>query len=109
MNGKPIVDDLYCGLGGWAEGFMAEGYRCRGYDIEAHDYGTGGYPGELILARCALDSRQRTQGCGRHCRIVAVSGILVSRHAVEEGQGAAAAVLGDGTLQCAVPHPARGF
>ena len=49
MNGKPIVDDLYCGLGGWAEGFMAEGYRCRGYDIEAHDYGTGGYPGELIL------------------------------------------------------------
>jgi hypothetical protein len=42
--------DLYCGLGGWAEGFLAEGYRVRGYDIEAHDYGTGGYPGELILA-----------------------------------------------------------
>lgn len=46
---EPIVYDLYCGLGGWAEGFLAEGYRVVGYDIEAHDYGTGGYPGELIL------------------------------------------------------------
>jgi hypothetical protein len=40
---------LYCGLGGWAEGFLAEGYRVIGFDIEAHDYGTGGYPGELVL------------------------------------------------------------
>lgn len=46
---KPICIDLYCGLGGWAEGFLAEGYDCIGYDIEAHDYGTGGYPGALIL------------------------------------------------------------
>ena len=46
---EPIVYDLYCGLGGWAEGFLAEGYRVFGYDIEAHDYGTGGYPGELVL------------------------------------------------------------
>ena len=46
---EPIVYDLYCGLGGWAEGFLAEGYRVAGYDIEAHDYGTGGYPGELVL------------------------------------------------------------
>lgn len=43
------VYDLYCGLGGWAEGFLAEGYDVTGYDIEAHDYGTGGYPGTLIL------------------------------------------------------------
>jgi C-5 cytosine-specific DNA methylase len=41
--------DLYCGLGGWAEGFLAEGYEVVGFDIEAHDYGTGGYPGTLIL------------------------------------------------------------
>ena len=47
---KPLCVDLYCGLGGWAEGFLSEGYHVRGYDIEAHDYGTGGYPGELILA-----------------------------------------------------------
>jgi hypothetical protein len=43
------VYDLYCGLGGWSEGFLAEGYECVGFDIEAHDYGTGGYPGTLIL------------------------------------------------------------
>lgn len=48
MN-KPLCIDLFCGLGGWTEAFIAEGYHCRGYDIEAHDYGTGGYPGELIL------------------------------------------------------------
>jgi hypothetical protein len=46
---KPLCVDLYCGLGGWADGFLAEGYRVIGFDIEAHDYGTGGYPGELIL------------------------------------------------------------
>ena len=46
---KPLAIDLYCGLGGWAEGFLSEGWRVIGYDIEAHDYGTGGYPGELIL------------------------------------------------------------
>jgi hypothetical protein len=41
--------DLYCGLGGWSEAFLAEGYECVGFDIEAHDYGTGGYPGELRI------------------------------------------------------------
>jgi C-5 cytosine-specific DNA methylase len=46
---RPVCYDLYCGLGGWAEGFLSEGYRCAGFDLEAHDYGTGGYPGELIL------------------------------------------------------------
>jgi hypothetical protein len=46
---KPLAIDLYCGLGGWADGFLAEGYRVIGFDIEAHDYGTGGYPGDLVL------------------------------------------------------------
>lgn len=46
---KPLCIDLYCGLGGWAEGFLAEGYDVTGIDLEAHDYGTGGYPGKLIL------------------------------------------------------------
>jgi hypothetical protein len=61
----PLVIDLFCGLGGWAEGFLAEGYHCRGYDIEAHDYGTGGYPGELIRR----DVRSIT---GEECKDAAV-------------------------------------
>jgi Site-specific DNA methylase len=46
---KPLAIDLFCGLGGWAEGFLAEGYDVIGFDIERHDYGTGGYPGQLVL------------------------------------------------------------
>ncbi len=49
MNDQPLCIDLYAGLGGWAEGFLAEGWRVIGFDIERHDYGTGGYPGQLVL------------------------------------------------------------
>ena len=46
---SPLAIDLFCGLGGWAEGLLAEGWRVVGFDIEQHDYGTGGYPGQLVL------------------------------------------------------------
>ncbi len=46
---KPLCIDLFCGLGGWAEGFLAEGYDVIGFDIERHNYGTGVYPGWLVL------------------------------------------------------------
>lgn len=46
---KPICYDLFSGLGGWSEAFLAEGYRCVGFDIEAHEYGDHKYPGELVL------------------------------------------------------------
>lgn len=48
-SGRPLCIDLFCGLGGWAEGFIAEGYDVIGFDIERHDYGTGGYPGQLVV------------------------------------------------------------
>jgi C-5 cytosine-specific DNA methylase len=46
---RPLAIDLFCGLGGWAEGFLAEGYDVVGFDVERHDYGTGGYPGQLVI------------------------------------------------------------
>lgn len=49
MSGEDYAADFYCGLGGWAEGFLAAGIKMIGFDIERHDYGMGGYPGQLVL------------------------------------------------------------
>lgn len=46
---RPLAIDLYCGLGGWTEALLEEGWDVIGFDIERHDYGTGGYPGQLVL------------------------------------------------------------
>jgi len=40
----PLAIDLFCGLGGWAEGFLAENYRVIGFDIEQW-----AYPGKLVI------------------------------------------------------------
>ena len=51
---KPLAIDLYSGLGGWAEGFLAEGYDVIGFDIESRPY-----PGQLVLQDVAtLNGRQ---------------------------------------------------
>ncbi len=46
---KPLMVDLFAGLGGWAEGGLAEGFDCIGFDIEAHAYDGERYPGQLVL------------------------------------------------------------
>lgn len=48
-DARPLAIDLYCGLGGWTEGFIAEGYDCIGFDIERHEYDGARYPGRLVL------------------------------------------------------------
>jgi C-5 cytosine-specific DNA methylase len=45
----PLAIDLFCGLGGWAEGLLAEGYDVIGFDIERHRYGAHRYPAALVL------------------------------------------------------------
>jgi site-specific DNA-cytosine methylase len=46
---KPLAIDLFCGLGGWAEGLLAEGYDIVGFDIERHEYGAHRYRAQLVL------------------------------------------------------------
>ena len=46
---RPLMVDLFCGLGGWAEGGIAEGYFVIGFDIERHEYDGLKYPGALVL------------------------------------------------------------
>ncbi len=40
----PLCIDLFCGLGGWTEGFLATGYNVIGFDIERRPY-----PAQLVL------------------------------------------------------------
>jgi hypothetical protein len=46
---RPLCIDGFCGLGGWAEGFLAEGWDVLGFDIERHVYGQHHYPGHLFI------------------------------------------------------------
>jgi hypothetical protein len=46
---KPIVIDICCGLGGWAEGLLATGWDVIGFDIERHVYGEHKYPAQLVI------------------------------------------------------------
>jgi C-5 cytosine-specific DNA methylase len=47
--GRPLAIDLYCGLGGWADGLLAEGYDVIGFDITRHVYGSHRYPAQLVI------------------------------------------------------------
>lgn len=46
---KPICIDLYAGLGGWTEGFLAEGWDVVGFDNHRHMYADHRYPAQLVL------------------------------------------------------------
>ena len=45
----PLAIDLFCGLGGWTDGFLAEGWNVVGFDVTRHVYGADRYPAQLVL------------------------------------------------------------
>lgn len=49
MSNKPLMVDLFCGLGGWADGGLAEGFDVIGFDIERHVYSEHRYPAQLVI------------------------------------------------------------
>lgn len=51
MATRPLAIDLFCGLRGWAEGFLAEGYDVVGFDNgHTAPYAHGArYPGQLVI------------------------------------------------------------
>ena len=60
---KPLAIDLYCGMGGWAEGFLSEGYRAGRVDIRRTTTELAAI-GRVSVAR-ALDSWLRISGRSR--------------------------------------------
>jgi hypothetical protein len=64
---RPLCIDLYAGLGGWTEGFLAEGYRVVGFDIERHRYPARAVPpsdgvkaGNIVWDRSRPDYKGET-------------------------------------------------
>jgi site-specific DNA-cytosine methylase len=45
----PLAIDLFAGLGGWTDGFVAEGWNVVGFDVTRHVYGADRYPAQLVL------------------------------------------------------------
>jgi len=57
MN-EPLCVDLFCGDGGWTDGFLDVGYRVIGYDLVRRP----GYRGELVRQDVATISGERLRG-----------------------------------------------
>ena len=74
---KPLCIDLFCGLGGWAQGFLAEGYWVIGFDIERHCYGEERYPGDLVLQDVRTLHGSQFRDCNVYRRQPAMPAVLL--------------------------------
>jgi hypothetical protein len=75
---SPLAIDLFCGLGGWAEGLMAEHFDVIGFDIERHRYPARAIPendGRKVAAEgvdfnsTSEDSRHRSFNYANECAL----------------------------------------
>lgn len=78
---KPLAIDLYCGLGGWAEGFLAEGYNVIGFDIETPRLWNWRVSGLAGAAKRFNSPRFAIQKCRCDRRIAAVPSLQLPSHA----------------------------
>jgi hypothetical protein len=84
---RPLAIDLFCGLGGWAEGLLSEGYRVVGFDIEDHKYGEHRYPGQLVLQDVLTLHGSQFKNAALIVGFAAMSGIQLHGSAVEAVEG----------------------
>ena len=56
-----LAIDLFCGLGGWAEGFLSEGWRIIGFDNESKPY-----PGEFVIQKVVTSAGSERSGGAPH-------------------------------------------
>ena len=66
--GEPLAIDLYCGLGGWAEGLLSEGWRVIGFDIERHRYPRLIRVGESAVKRPGMNWSDRSKKGSREAQ-----------------------------------------
>ena len=82
-----LAIDLFCGLGGWAEGLLAEGWDVVGFDIERHAYGTHRYPAQLVLQDVLTLHGSQFREAALIVATSAVPGVFVDGDAVVAGEG----------------------
>ena len=88
---KPLAIDLFCGLGGWAEGCLAEGYDVVGFDIERHQYGENCYPAQLVIQDVLTLHGSQFKDAALIVAVAALPSLQLQGDAVVARQGAPSA------------------
>jgi len=85
---RPLAIDLFCGLGGWAEGLLAEGYDVIGFDIERHEYWAPAdiADGDGLKGTRPIEKRGWTQGCAVSLGLEGANKKPLTKHLCYPGQ-----------------------